>query len=165
MKNDDVKVYRASKKLIEKAGTGEIRKEVIEKSQKAIESNKVDFSAFAKEHILKLAEVIERAKGGNFTPEELRQGVIAPVLQLKSSGTIFGYQLVSTLAGTMVNFLDSVNVVDKSVIAIVDAHRVTLTAIIANNMTGDGGAYGQQINSELNDVCSRYLEKANAVKS
>jgi hypothetical protein len=164
MKNDDVKVYKASKKLIEKAGTGEIRKETIEKSQKALESNKVDFAAFAKEHIAKLAETIESAKTGSFTPEQLRQGVIAPVLQLKSSGAIFGFELVSTLAGTMVNFLDSVKTVDKSVIAIVDAHRVTLTAIIANNMRGDGGLYGQQIHMELNDVCSRYLIKNNIQK-
>ncbi len=164
MKNDEVKVFKASKDLIEKAGTGEIRKDKIEKSQTAMESNSVDFASFAKEHISKLGNTISAAKEGHFSPEQLRQGVTDPVLQLKSSGTIFGYHLVSHLAGTMVHFLESVKVVDKSVIAIVDAHRVTLTAIIANNMKGDGGAYGQQIHSELIDVCNRYLIKNNLPK-
>ncbi len=63
---------------------------------------------------------------------------------------------VGNLAQVMLGFLESLSHIDDNALEIVEAHHKTLNAIIAKQMKGDGGKYGQELQEELTHACERY---------
>lgn len=158
----EVKIYKAARTLQAKVGTGAVGPEVVEKVQKAMDSNTTDFQPVAQQFLDQLAAEIARAARGEEDMAHLRTNVTRTVMQLKANGAMFGYALVGDLANIIMNFLESVTALDKDIVAILDANHKTLSAIVRTRMKGDGGPHGTAFRSELEGVCRRYLEKKSA---
>ena len=58
MTKKSAKVIKASKALQMKVGTGTIDDQVLEKAQKLMDENKIDFAPLAKEHVSALVKAI-----------------------------------------------------------------------------------------------------------
>ena len=158
--NSQVKVYKASQQLKKKAGTGKIDQDRVHRAENSIKNTDVDFFSFAKENLDDLANSIANAKAGeNISKEQLLRDISAPLLQLKSSSSLFGFDLVGILAGIMFDFIQRIDHLDARAVKIISAHHTTLYAIISNKMEGDGGQHGRQLKSELIDVCKKYFKK------
>jgi hypothetical protein len=155
----EAKIYKANKMLQAKVGTGVVEKEKIETCQQKINENTTDFEPMAKDFLDELAQAVQLAQSGKQDLQELRQHVTQPVMQLKANGAMFGYTLIGDMANIMLSFLESVTKIDNDIISIIDAHHKTLTAIVRNNMKGDGGANGKAMKEELMSACKRYMEK------
>lgn len=155
----EVKVYKASRTLQAKVGSGAVAADVIEKVQKGIDSNTTDFQPVAQQFLDQLATEIAQAAAGKEDMEHLRANVTRTVMQLKANGAMFGYGLVGELANTIMNFLESVTALDNNILAILEANHKTLSVIVRTKMKGDGGAQGNALKTELEGVCRRYLEK------
>jgi len=158
-KVDEPKIYKASKILQSKVGTGLVSKEKIETCQQTITENTTDFEPMAKEFLNKLAEAINAAKGPQSDLQELRQSVTEPVMQLKANASMFGYTLIGEMANILLSFLESVSSIDKDMISIVEASHSTLTAVVKNKLKGDGGTGGRAMKEELMGACKRYMNK------
>ncbi len=155
----EAKIYKANKMLQAKVGVGKIEKEKVEVCQQRINENNTDFEPMAKEFLDELLEAVKVAQSGKHDLQELRQHVTQPVMQLKANGAMFGYTLIGDLANIMLSFLEGVSRIDDDIISIIAAHHTTLTAIVKNNMKGDGGEHGKAMKNELMSACRRYMEK------
>ncbi|MCB9979460.1 MAG: hypothetical protein H6862_07680 [Rhodospirillales bacterium] len=155
----DIKIYKASRTLQAKVGTGTVAPETIAACQKTIVENQTDFMPVAGKFLDELSAEITRARTGSENMEALRQNLTRLVMQLKANGAMFGYPLVGELANTMMHFMESVSHVDKDIIAILEANHKTLSVIVRTGMKGDGGPQGAALKAELQGVCTRYLER------
>lgn len=154
------RVIKANKTLQAKVGSGTINEGVIEKCQAVMDNNDVDFAPLAMEYLDKLNEAIKDAQKQNISTDEAVGNMTAPVMQLKANAPTFGYSLIGNLANVMLSFLESVKNLDSDAISIVIAHHKTLTAIVMKKMKGNGGAFGEQMESELKAACQRYFARS-----
>ncbi len=159
------RIIRANYLLKAKVGHGEIPEEKIRECQKVIDENKIDFSPMAKEFLEGLMDTIQQTKTKQMTEQEAVKRMTDAVMQLKANASMFHYALVGNLAKVMLGFLETLHKIDADAIEIVDAHRVTLTAIIDKKMHGDGGQYGQQLEKELRGACDRYYRNKRKQKA
>lgn len=152
------RVIKANYVLQAKIGSGPLDSKTVEKCQKVIDNNDVDFAPLAIQFLDTLKKAIEEARQGNVNLEESIQTMTQPVMELKANAKIFKYDLIGNLANVMLSFLEAIKTMDKNVIEIVDAHHKTLTAIVTNKMKGNGGVNGKQLEQELKDACKRYFQ-------
>ena len=155
----DVRVHKANKMLQAKVGTGKIDEKTVERCQKVMDNNDVEFAPVAKEFLDKLQVAIERTRKGELEKDDAVKAMTEPVMQLKANSSMFKYTLIGNLANVMLSFLEAVKDLDNDVIEIVAAHHQTLSAIVIKKMKGDGGAHGAQMESELKGACARYFAK------
>ncbi len=159
MDSKKARVVQANRLLQAKVGTGNIDDKLVAKSQRLIDENKVDFAPMAREYLGQLEASLAAARAGDQSTARIKQSMIEPVMQVKANAAMFDYPLVGNLANIMLNFLETIEEIDKDVIEIVEAHLKTIILIIGNEMKGDGGDFGQQLKTELKDACKRYFAK------
>lgn len=153
------RTIKANHLLQAKVGSGDVAPEKVAKMQSVMDNNKTDYAPMANEHLDRLALAISRARKGPDGGMDMIDAMIEPVMQLKGNASMFNYPLVGNLANIMMNLLENIDTLDNTVIDIVDAHHKTLSVIVKNKMTGSGGDYGIQLESELSDACKRYFSK------
>ncbi|AGH96932.1 hypothetical protein [Micavibrio aeruginosavorus] len=153
------RVIKANLNLQAKVGTGTISEEKVQTMQTALENNKIDFAPMAAQFLAQLEAAISAARIGEGDVKVLIKNMTEPVMQIKGNAAMFNYKMVSNLANVVLNFLENIEKIDSVVLDIVDAHHKTLNILIKNKMSGDGGAYGTQLESELRDACKRYFTK------
>jgi len=159
-----VRVFKANTSLQKRVGTGAVDTDKIRKAEEAMRENSFtfEFEPMANEYLDKLAHVIEKGRKNPDISDELRESMTEIVMELKGNAALFQYDLIGSLAGVMLSFLESIQTVDKDALDIIQAHHQTLKAIISRQMRGTGGQYGQQLEQELRSVCVRYLKRARA---
>lgn len=152
-------VIKASYRLMQKVGMGPVSPAVVAECDRFIKENDIDFQPWAKSCMVDLNAALERAMlyGSNMN-ELLREDLIAPIMQLKASGTMFHNTPLSQLAGVLLHFLESIPSLDQDVVEIVKANETVLDAFLADKNQGMSPAKAQLI-SALQDACNRYAAK------
>lgn len=156
-----IKTYKANVELQQRIGSGPLDPKLIERAQKAIEENNIDFAPLGLQFLEELHSALDRIEK-KIDPQmidEQKRMLTEPVMELKANATIFHYSLVGNLANIMLSFLESITEIDKDALSIVRGHHDSLKAIITGKMKGDGGKNGQVMMSELKDACARYYKK------
>lgn len=159
MDEKEPRIVKANHLLQAKVGIGTIDEKKIRKSQKLMDSTNVDFPTMAQAYLADLQKAIEFARTSQEPAKKRIQAMVDPVMQVKANAAMFGYTLVGVLASVMLNFLETLEAVDDDVITIVGAHHATIKLLVDNQMKGEGGEYGQQLQAELKDACRRYFAK------
>ena len=160
MSDEEVKVYKASRSLQGKVGTGSVSKDTMQNVQRKVEEKTGNFEPMALEFLDQLSKAVDQAKGNKEEDMKVIYDRVAnPVMQLKANAAMFGYPLIGDLANIMLSFLESLSEIDDQIIQIIEANQKTWKVIIAKQMKGDGGQYGEALRSELQGVCERYLKK------
>ena len=158
MDGDSAKVFRASDELQRKAGKGAINPRAVNQAEKTVENKQDDFLEYAKEHLENLNNAIDNAqKADNYSKDQLFSEIQKPLMGLKSGAGLYGFDLVGRLADIIFNFIEQIDNIDDKVIEILTAQSKTLFVIISNNMKGDGGEQGKELERELKGVCKKYL--------
>ena len=153
------KIIKAGRMLQSKVGTGTVDQKKIEKSQSLIDQGTADFKPLAEDYLNRLEIAIDNAEQKTKEDADLIQDLIEPVMQIKANAAMFDYRLVSNLASIMLDFLETIKMVDEDVIKINIAHRNMARLIVNNAMKGSGGEYGQELTTELKQACKRYFAK------
>jgi prophage DNA circulation protein len=154
-----VQILKASRMLQAKTGTGNFSREVIEKSQKAIDETEVDFVPMAMAYLEQLGKSIEEVEKGADKSRDAVESLVTPVMQIKANAAMLHYPLIGKIATIVLNFLETLQGADEDVLDIARACENTLTLIVTNRMQGDGGAEGEALQKELKDACKRYYVK------
>lgn len=157
MRTKSPTIIQASKSLQMKAGIGEIDPLLVQQAEDAIKNNKESFLPFAQDCLSRFAEAIDQARKGSDTQQRLIAEIVQPIMDLKGNAQMFHFNLVSSLANTMLAFFESIERLDEHVLEIADAHHKTLTTIFLYNIHGDGGPTGKKFQSELSAACARYF--------
>ncbi|MCK5284079.1 MAG: hypothetical protein KAJ86_00685 [Alphaproteobacteria bacterium] len=142
-----------------KVGTGGLNDATIKRSQSYINDVKVDFAPYAKQYLEELEKQSALLQKGAQNNAELKEKIIAPIMQLKAHGGMFKYQLLSDVADIALQFLEAINEINDDASNILNAHKNTMKIIVKNNLTGNGGSEGGKLIRELDKACKRYFLK------
>lgn len=159
MDDDLVKIIKASKDLQQKVGTGTVETQMIEKAEKVIVENKVDFAPIAKPQMDQLKAAIAEAKKDTSNTKKITESLSTPIMNIKANAATFNYPLVSGLTDAVLTFLEEVKNIDKKTLQIADLLHMTITLILARKMSGDGGNEGKALLAAFRDVCRKHAAK------
>ncbi|MCB9990265.1 MAG: hypothetical protein H6867_02660 [Rhodospirillales bacterium] len=155
----EVRIVKANRLLQAKVGIGPVDEKKIAKSQKLIDNHGVDFLPLAEVYIAELEQALEELAKDSSNQEEAIAKLTGPVMQLKANAAMFGYDLVGSMSNIMLNFLETIEKIDRDVLEIAKANHKTLQLILNNDMKGDGGPFGKELTTELKEACKRYFAK------
>ena len=144
-----------------KVGTGGLSDAILNRAQKLLEENSIEFEPLAKIYLNNMQTGIERAKSPekDDNAEFIIAGLLYPCAQLKANGGMLHYPLVTRIADRFVQFLEVIEQVDLETIEIAEAFHTTITAVVTAKIKGDGGKEGEELVEALNDACMRYFDK------
>ena len=153
-------IIKASYRLMQKVGMGPIPASMIAECETFIRDNQIDFLPWALACMRDLNDALLRsiAKGPELD-DMLRQDMIAPIMQLKSSGAMFRNAPLTQLAASLLHFLESIPRLDKDVLDIVKANEAVLSAFLRDGQTEVLTPAKMQIIKELQFACNRYAAK------
>ncbi len=155
----DVNVIKANRLLQAKVGSGNIDETRILQSQAVIESDQTDFAPLAREFLDRLETALAQMPPEADDIRKIIQPIIIEIMQIKANAAMFHYNLSSTLANIILDFLENLKSWDKDAYDIVATHLKTQRLIINNGLKGHGGDYGAQLTTELREACNRYYNK------
>lgn len=158
-KKQKATIIKASYRLMQKVGMGPIPEHAIKECEDFIKNNHIDFLPWALQCMRDLNDVLLRSIAINQMDEDLRNEMIAPIMQLKASGTMFQNAPLTELAGTLLHFLESIPSMDRDVLDIVKANEAVLTAFLRDPQTNVLTEPKKQLVNELKLACNRYAEK------
>lgn len=145
-----------------KVGGGGLAEDILNKAEKLLEENTVDFVPLGEMYLDSLARGLQEARENmrdSGDHEAIITAMLFPGMQLKGNGGMFHYALVTTIADTLVQFLEVIERVDSEVLEIVEGYHTTLRAVIHGRIRGDGGQRGKELHQALVDACDRYFVK------
>lgn len=144
-------------KLKAKVGHGGLDPKVLEKAQEFITNNNVDFIPIANDFLQRMEESEKKLQESN--DNKSRNVLIESIMQLKASGGMFKYQLVSEIADSCLHFIENIEDYNNDAHTVVKAHENTIKIILRNKLMGDGGKEGYALVKELNKASTRYFSK------
>lgn len=161
MARKDVKIIRVPNTLAQKVGVGEIDEKRIDQAQKMIDVNNIDFAEVSKTFMDQLQNAVKSARqaGKAGDMEELINGIAFPIMNLKANAGVFNYPLITEIGDIVLNFLDTLKMLDEEVLAIADNFYKTVMLILARQMKGPNAPGGKELVHEFSGVCRRYVEK------
>ncbi len=152
-------IIKASYRLMQKVGIGPIPEGLVQECEDFIRNNRIDFLPWALQCMRDLNEALLRSIAMDNFDESLRQAMIAPIMQLKASGTMFQNQPLTELAGAMLHFLESIPTLTKDVMDIIQANEAVLTAFLRDSQPDVMNDSKKQLIVELQKACNRYAQK------
>ena len=147
--------------LKEKAGSGGLGDDILNKAQKLLEESTVDFAPLCNMYLETLQQGIDMAKdtGPTEDVEHIMSHMIYPAMQLKANGGMFHYNLITAIADKLIQFLEVLEEPDIGAIEIIMAFHTTIRAVIQGQIKGDGGEHGIELIAALESACVRYFNK------
>ena len=150
--------------LKQKVGSGGLDEKILEKAQKLVEKNTVDFKPYALEFLDSLESTIAEINNSNsaFTDEDCVNMMLYSAVQLKANGGMFRYQLVTEIADLFTRFLETLKApksLSQPALEMINGFYTSLKAIIYSEIKGNGGTDGQELLTELKAAWQRYLDK------
>mgnify|MGYP000747641646 FL=1 len=153
-------IIKASYRLMQKVGMGPIPASMVAECERFIQDNQIDFLPWALSCMRDLNDALLRSIAqGSELDDVLRQDMIAPIMQLKSSGAMFRNAPLTQIAASLLHFLESIPRLDQDVLDIVKANEAVLTAFLRDGQTEVLTPAKQQIILELQKACNRYAAK------
>ncbi len=156
-----VTIIKASYRLMQKVGMGPIQPEVVEECEKFIEDNDIDFLPWAQSCLDDLRVILENTKAqGGGLDDDVREKLIAPIMQLKASGTMFQNKPLTEIASCLLHFLENIRTLDEDALQIIKANEVVLMAFLKDETnTNELTPAKESLITELKAACNRYGAK------
>lgn len=145
--------------LKKKVGDGGIPAYILKQAQDFMERNTVDFTSHARRFLDDLNSLKTDTETLEKQPKQAIAKIVDIVMQLKSNGSMFRYQLISMISDVMLRFLEKMEIVDNDFIEILEVYTKILTIILNKQLTGNGGREGYALTQELHNACERYYNK------
>lgn len=142
-----------------KVGEGGIPAYVLKRCQEYLESNPVDFTPHAVRHLDQLKDVRAQMEKTAIDHETAKIRLTNIVMQLKSNGSMFHYQLISMISDVMLRFLEKVERINQDFMDIFGMYNRILEIILTKRLNGNGGREGYALTQELHNACLRYYAK------
>ena len=153
------KFYSPPNILRQKVGVGGIDSARLEKAEALIDRSDFDFLSFAPMILERLEKAIAAARKQTIAGRDHINRIIVPIMELKASGGMFQYMLVSEIADIILDFLESLEELNPDGFNILDVHQRTINVIIKNRLKGTGRIEGKALVRELSEACDRYRKK------
>ncbi len=119
----------------------------------------MDFAPYARRFLERLELIRKDIEKGNMHEEKALADIVNIIMQLKSNGSMFHYQLISMVSDVMLHFLENVKKLDADFVDILSVYNKVLDIILNKKLTGNGGREGYVLTQELHSACLRYYTK------
>lgn len=147
-------------RMKQKVGSGGIPEHVLERSQRYLETNPIDFGPYAVDLMKRLQKILRAGRDNKSGPEAPSLGeVVQIIMQLKSNGSMFHYQLLSMTSDVLLRFMENVKKIDDDFLDIIAVYVHVLRVVTDKKLTGNGGTEGYALTEELHRACERYNRK------
>lgn len=154
------KIIKASKALqIKIGGPARFDNATIEKCQKILDENNVDFVPLGRKYLKEIQDALESLKTGKTSAQQIKKQITPVIMQIKATAPVMKYNLVGDLAELLLSFVESIKELDDEAIEILEANHKTLSALLAKNIKGNGGPLGKQLKTELENAFERHRAK------
>jgi hypothetical protein len=160
--SEDIKVIKASLELQQKVGTGTIEEYKVERAQKVIKENKVDFAPLARPQLEILMSAIKDAQSytsGSGDDKAVLQTFMTPIMNIKANAATFNYPVISGLSGIVLTFLEDAKRYDKKAVQVVDLLYKTIQLVLIRKMSGEGGRDGKALQLAFQELCQKFAKK------
>lgn len=150
--------FTPANKIKVKVGSGGLDESRLDRADKYINQTDIGFNKTALTYVEKIEDLIEviHASKSEKMPEELAN----IFMEIKATGGMFQYQLLSKIAGIALHFLENTRAeINEDIFHVIQANTKALRAAIAVNIKGEGGAKGAALVQELQNASARYFEK------
>ena len=150
---------RPDNTLKAKVGEGGIPAHLIKRCQDYLESNPVDLTPYATRNLEQLILIKQKIEHGDVTYDPMMKETVDIIMQLKSNGSMFHYQLISMISDVMLRFLENIKKMDADYLEIFTVYIKVLGIVLNKRLTGNGGREGYALTQELHNACLRYYAK------
>lgn len=155
--------------LKEKAGRGGIAPELIKKAQDWVNDADFDYETLGAELIKEFADAIktlkteydeQKSQSGKATQiKTFLSGVTAAIMQIKASGGMFQYPLLSKAANISLVFVEDLTAMTDDVFDVLNAHHRVLELMMTQNLRKADTPQAETLLNELQKVSQRYYKK------
>lgn len=158
--------FRASAELQQKIGTnGTVDTATIERMQGYLDAVKIDVIPLLRERLDTIDERVASTRGIAYEREEFLNGILRPLMDVKSISGMFHWPTVSRLSGFVLTFIEDVRRLDNNVLDIVDAHNRSVRLLLDRGTPQGGETHATAFLTEIRNATRRYYEKyASAVR-
>ena len=151
-----VKMVKPENTLKKKVGSGGFNETDLIKAQQGIDKNDIDFRPLAQDLLTELDAVLKAIEENKIPVEKQFDGIMYPMMQLKSQGGLFKYPLVSHISHKALDFLENIAGPDSDVMLIVVAYRNSVQAMIKLQLKEIDSPVGSKLVNELDLAFARY---------
>ncbi|MAO56966.1 MAG: hypothetical protein CMM61_14905 [Rhodospirillaceae bacterium] len=148
-----IRIFRPPNHLKRKAGGGDesdalFTEGAVFKAEKEMEKAKSEYTTSAMDYVESLQRILGEAAAVSDKAEHF-QRIHALARQLGMQGEIFGYPLISMVGNSLMRFTASGLPNTSASLELVKVHIDSLTVILRNDISGDGGDTGRELVSQL----------------
>lgn len=161
-KQRDIQLIQPDSGLKNKVGHGGLNQNILEKAQKIIDENTIDFMPIAMRDLSTLQETLKIVKSqqDKHETDSLVAVLGIPVMQLKANGSMFGYPLITKISSLMIRFLETVDTLDNDTFDVIAGFLTSYNAVLIGNIRlDDATGAGDDLYNALEDACQRHLNK------
>lgn len=151
----DVQYFSPPNLLKMKVGDGRIDPDAVAKAENAVLQLKDDFLEWVRQDLERLEAALTRAKQDGAARKTHIETLFAVSHDMKGQGGTFGYPLISRIGHSLCTMLERDG--KDANLKVATAHVEAIRGVIVRNVTGDGGAIGQQIAEGLEAAASQHL--------
>ena len=128
---------------------GEIPSDLIEKAEKRLADEALEFKRWCLDYLGKLSEFCKKALAETGSRNLYFLEINRLAMTLRGQGSTFGYLLISTVSTMLYNVTGEGCPEDNKALKAVEFHIETMRAVLRDDVTGDGGETGRHLVNEL----------------
>jgi hypothetical protein len=127
------------------SGGGPLTSDMLKRAEGVVQKHADKYIDRAQEQIEGLVEAMRDAQAGIGDGKKSFEKIFLQSHDIRGLGSTFGYTLVSDIAASLCNFVETVEEADDGVMSVMNAHVDALRGMIGNKVIGDGGPIGREI--------------------
>jgi chemotaxis protein histidine kinase CheA len=123
-------------------GPGKLDPQLLARAEKAVVEMEQEYARWAGEDINLMESIIENIKQSRGKDQGLIRDLYRHAFDMKGQGGSFGYQMVTQIAGSLTDFLESRSILKAIDMEACTAHVSAMRAVFAQDVRDDGGPTG-----------------------
>lgn len=132
-----------------------LKPETIQKAQKRIDDRQKEFVVWAESDVDALTKYLRELKSQPLT-NALLENIVHCGEHLRDRGGTFGYELISHIAKSMVNYCFTIHTPSDHHAIVIEKHIEGLRTVLTEDVKGNGGAIGMELLKNLKLLTEKY---------
>ena len=139
------------------SGGGDISDDMLRRAESAMQDLTGGFIEQAGIDVEKLAALFDDAKANPERRTDAVEEIFRISHDLRGQGSTFDYPLLTRVGTSLCTFAETIDAKNDTCFALIGIHIDALRAIIAGDITGDGGPVGRQIAEGLEKAVGKNI--------
>ncbi len=160
----DVEIIKAPNSLSKaKTGSGpaKLDTELLERAEKAVHKMEASYNEWVKDDLDEIEATLKELAAADGKDMDIVKKLYRVVFDTKGQGGSFGYPLLTQVAGSLADFLNDRDELNRFGLEVTAAHVSAMRAVIKEGVRDDGGETGIELVESLHAL----VAKARAAES